>query len=88
MLSLGDFKALYADNQLYAFRRDWAGQTAVVVFNANLEAAVLDLEGMAANEAGRAFRDVWNIGEYRVAGGKLASVRVPARDAVVLVADE
>jgi len=87
MLSLGDFKALYADNQLYAFRRDWAGQTAVVVFNASLEAVVLDLENMAANEAGRTFTDVWNSGQYRVADGKLASVRVPARDAVVLIAD-
>ncbi len=86
VLSLGDFKALYADHHLYAFRRDLDQQSAVVIFNAGHQAAVHDLDLLSAQDEGRTFTDVWQTGEYTVQAGKLTGVRVPAREAVVLVA--
>jgi len=85
-LSLGGFKALYADRNLYAFRRDLDGQTAIVVFNVGKQAAVLDIELGEASETRHTFTDIWQTGQYHVNGDKLVGVRVSARDAVVLVA--
>ncbi len=86
VLSLGDFKALYADRHLYAFRRDLDQQSAVVIFNAGHEAAVHDLDLLSAQDEGHTFTDVWQTGAYTVQAGKLTGVHVPAREAVVLVA--
>jgi neopullulanase len=83
-LSMGGFKALYADHHLYAFRRDGEGQTVIVAFNAGHEAATLDLK-VGAGLEGRRCTDVWLSGEYAVKRGKLARIQVPAREAVVLV---
>ncbi len=84
-LSLGGFETLVADNQLYAFRRDWEDQTAIVVFNAGRHDAVLDLDKLHADQDGQTFTNVWQTGEYRVQGGKLAGLQVPARGAAVLM---
>ena len=84
VLSLGGFQALYADRQLYAFRRDLDKETVVVIFNAGRQATVLELD-MPASDEGQTFTDVWQTGQAVVQGGKLTGMQVPARGAVVLI---
>jgi len=88
VLSLGDFQALYAAPQgqsaVYAFRRNLAGQTAIMIFNASQHGATLDLP-VGAGLEGRLLSDVWLGGQYTVKRGKLARLTVPAREAVVLI---
>ncbi|CAN5593791.1 glycoside hydrolase family 13 protein [soil metagenome] len=85
VLSLGSFEALLADNYLYAFRREGEGQTALVIFNAGQQAAVFDLNTLHANDESKTFTDVWHAGQYTVENGKIVGVRVPAREAAILV---
>ncbi len=85
VLSVGSFEALYADNHLYAFRRNWEDQTAIVVFNAGQQDAVLELDKLNANDQSRTFTDVWHTGQYTVQSGKLSQVMIAARDVAILV---
>ena len=87
VLSLGDFRALYASHEgghLYAFRRDLGAESAVVVFNAGHHKATIDLP-VDNDREGRVYTNRWGSGEYTVHGGKLHRVHIPARDAVVLI---
>jgi cyclomaltodextrinase / maltogenic alpha-amylase / neopullulanase len=85
VLSLGSFQALYAEHGLYAFRRDSAQQSALVVFNASHHAATLNLQEVGSHLEGRLLTDVWQSGQWSVRQGKLAGLKIPARDAVILV---
>lgn len=85
VFSLGGFQALYADQHVYAFRRDLEKQTAVVVFNAGRQAVTVDIPVLKTTEEGRTFTDVWHSGQAVVKNGKLAGISIAARDAVVLV---
>jgi hypothetical protein len=87
VLALGDFQALYASPEgghLYAFRRDLAGESAIVLFNVGHDAVTINLP-VGADREGRLYTNHWGSGEYTVQGGKLKRVHVPARGAAVLI---
>ncbi len=94
-LSLGGYRLLYQQKGVFGFQRDFGGESVVVLMNSNTQdatATVAPLDapaegnGAAVPPAGTLYRDVWgSSGAYRLQGGKLARVRIPARDAAVLV---
>ncbi len=84
-LSLGTFKALYAEHGVYAFQRDTPTQSAIVLFNVAHHATTLDLTDVGAQFNRRSFTDVWHSGQHTVHAGQLTGITVPARDAVVLI---
>lgn len=88
VLSLGDFRTLKAtssqDQQLYAFRRDWQGTSALVIFNAAGEAQSCTLE-VGPDLEGRPFTAVWGSGQGTVMHHHLADLSIPARSALVLI---
>jgi glycosidase len=86
-LRTGSFTSLYGRESVYAFLREQQGQHLVVAFNANKQPVAVDIplpqpvQGLAE---GAAFRAVWGEGSYTASHGKLSSVRIPAREGVVL----
>jgi neopullulanase len=91
VLSAGSFRtvtvapATEPHPHIYAFRRDLDGQTAIVVFNVGHHPVKLDLMA-GADLDGRPCVDVWGKGKYKTRQGKLTGVRVPAREASILIA--
>jgi cyclomaltodextrinase len=84
-LRTGSFHIVYADGDIFAFRRQLGEQTMLVVFNRGVDEITLDLELTDARDEGRCFAGVWNGAASEVTGGVLANLVVPGRDAVVLV---
>lgn len=83
-LRTGSFETLYAQNDLYAFVRELAGELFVVVMNAGKKAAQVDLPVEKLARPTGLFEAVWGKGSYRVGPDGLSAVEVPAREAVVL----
>ncbi len=84
-LRTGKFEILYAAGGLFVFQRQLGNEYAVVAFNINDSAAVVDLPLKNHALEGRTFTGVWNQGDHTVADGRLAGLKVPMRDALVLV---
>jgi neopullulanase len=85
VLRTGSFKFIFDENEVVAFHRKLDEQEAVVIFNAGMNAADIDLpsEDITAKEITR----VWPKGEappLRVGNDKV-NVNIPPRNAVVLI---
>jgi len=87
VLSLGDYETLHADHTIYAFRRTTADASAIIIFNIGHRATSVDLTIANMPASTHTYRNVWDTGEHRMQAGKLANISVPARDAVVLIAE-
>lgn len=83
-LSLGDYRTLYAEEHLFAFRRTLDDETAIVIFNTSQERAPLNLH-IGDDLAQRVFTPAWNGRQQTAKAGQLSRLRIPARDAVVLI---
>ncbi len=85
-LRRGRYQCLLADDErnIYAFVRDGAEQTLVVVLNNSRSPYRLDLDidGWFAN--GQSLRDVWAGGEARVIDGRVVGATLPPRSGAVL----
>lgn len=86
VLRTGNFEALFARQNIYAFARRLPGQTAIVIFNAGEEAATVTIPVNNSAEEGVQFKAAWGAGEASVTHNRLSGVQVPARQAVVLMA--
>jgi glycosidase len=84
VLRIGTFQRLLARDGVYAFSRTLKQQHAVVIFNTNARATHLNLKVAGAYQE-QVFEGVWNDGRYQVRDGQLQRVRIPPRDATVLV---
>ena len=82
-LRTGEFSQLYARGQVYAFHRALPQQEALVVINAGTKetAVALPLPTGAAAE----FRQVWPPAAQPAAYSGVGTLRVPPREALVLV---
>lgn len=87
-LRTGTFQTLYARGGRYAFGRKLGDQKLIVAFNVNSRATQFDLPLAEVTGLSGCFEAVWNQGTYLAQNGRLASVRVPARDALVLLHKE
>jgi hypothetical protein len=95
VLRTGSVQTIYADHGVYACLREDGDVYAIVAYNTRRSAIHLNLDLVhgdphPAGKVSRApdgitFRGVWNGGVHTVREGRLEGVRVPARDAVVLV---
>lgn len=85
VLRVGSFEALYAKDQVYAFRRELEGGEAVVALNAAKEPLQVTLP--VAKDRCEEFRQVWPLEKHHerstTEGGMLC--QLPARDALVLM---
>lgn len=84
VLRTGNFQPLYAEGQMYAFKRMLDGSRAVVVFNAGGDAASVNLD--LGSNRDLPYYQAWPNGGgiHTVKNGQL-QVEVPARDALVLL---
>lgn len=85
VLSLGDYKTLYADRTIYAFQRTTADASAIIIFNSGSQSKRVELTLKEMPTVDRCYHDVWHTGDYQMHKGKLTNISVPARDVVVLV---
>ena len=85
VLRTGDYRCLTAAGGQYAFRRRMNGSEAIVIFNA--ADAVVDCALPRSELQEDAYYRVWpeNTGRVVELNGENPSVRVPAREAVVLI---
>ena len=84
-LRTGAFRTLLARGDIFAFERTLEQELTVVIFNRDSRTSIVDLE-VGSIGTGREFRAVWNGVARGCENGWLTDIRVPARDAVVLVA--
>ncbi len=84
VLRTGDFAVVHADKNVFAFRRQIDGQTAIVAFNRGKKDAVVDV-ALPDNQDGNVFHDVWNGGSTQVQGKTLKAICIPARSASVFM---
>lgn len=84
VLRTGDFTAVHADRNVFAFQRRLEKQAAIVVFNRGKKDAVVDI-AVGDQQDGREFHDVWNGGTTQVVGKTLKAVCVPPRSAAVFM---
>ena len=87
VLRTGGFEVVYAEHDVFGFRRSLAQQTALVLFNRGDAATQVDVDLSKAGEEGRHYVGAWNGDSRQVTLGKLNRITVPARDAVVLVSE-
>jgi hypothetical protein len=89
VLSLGDYETLLADHGIYAFRRTTADTSALIIFNVGRQPVTVDLTVNAFQGVDRRYQQAWPSGDGTVSmqGGRVRNLVVPARDAVVLVAE-
>ena len=87
VLRTGAYASIYAADGVFGFERTLGNQRAVVLFNSTLETATVDVRLPAGGPAAAGFHAIWNSGRYGVEGGMLTGVRIPPRDAVVLLSD-
>ena len=83
-LRVGSFTSLYGQDGVYAFLREHDGEQVIAAFNANTEAATVDLPLPPGAGDGRNFGAAWGHGAYTAHAGTLAGVQIPAREGVVL----
>jgi neopullulanase len=85
-LRQGQFSTLYAQGSLYAIARYLPGECLVIIFNIGREAtgANIPTNGILTDDA--TLTDAWSGERYSVGTGDI-TVQVPARSALVLVAD-
>lgn len=82
VLSLGTYKRLYAEGDVYGFTRKHGDEEALVFFNAGKKPETIQIE--ASKLSADAYQSIWgDITSYGISDGKL-TVTVPARDASVL----
>ena len=91
-LRTGDFKTLYAQDSVYAFRRNHDWQSVIVLFNISSQAVQVTVESGGYYEEGRLFRSVWppeaeQQPSHTISEGKLKQIAIAARSAVVLVTE-
>jgi neopullulanase len=86
VLRTGTFQTLYAEGQVYAFRRQLGPQQALVIFNAATatETITLDLAGVEVSTLLQVWPD--NPQTYQVTDDQL-EVTLPPREAMVLVSE-
>ncbi len=88
-LRTGSFEALYANHDIYAFRRrlerDGETESVVVIFNANQTEAHVDLALHDPLTAAARFTDAWQGDDVAADNGSLLHLRIPGRDIRVLV---
>jgi cyclomaltodextrinase / maltogenic alpha-amylase / neopullulanase len=84
VLRTGDFTAVHADRNVFAFQRRLEQDAAVVVFNRGKKEAKVDV-ALPDQPDGREFHDVWNGGTLQVHGKSLKAVCVPPRSAAVFM---
>ena len=85
VLGTGDFTQLHGERGVYAFRRTQGRQSAIVIFNATNEKAVLPTLAVGNELEHRYLQAVWNTGDYSVQNHAIANVAIPPRDALVLM---
>ena len=84
-LRTGDFSFAYAKNRVVAYRRSLGGQLVLVVFNTGLKPVEINLP--STGFTGTSVQTVWSQGaEWELRTGKL-HVKLPAQQALVMVAD-
>ena len=85
VLRTGDYRCLAAEGDQIAFRRRMNGSEAIAAFNAGAVSADIELPAGDLQEG--AYYRVWpeNNGQVVVLNGERPVLRVPAREAVVLV---
>jgi neopullulanase len=88
VLRTGSFQTVQAADGVYAFRRGLDGQEALVIFNAASDARTLDVP--ASEMATGTWIQAWPAGgeDVRLGGIGPLEVKVPARDALVLVSGQ
>jgi neopullulanase len=84
-LRTGEFHALYAANDVYAFRRVGEDEIAVVVFNAGQEPVQIDLPLIDETLHDTVFEDVWQGDEVQAQEDMLCGLALPARGGRVLI---
>jgi glycosidase len=84
-LRTGSFEALYADGDVYAFRRKLGEETIIVLFNAGRTPTHVELSLHDAATVDAAFEDAWQGDTVKMQGDLLAGLTIPARDVRVLV---
>ncbi len=87
-LSVGDFRLLFADHGLFAFRRDLGAQSLVAIFNTSHRDEHLDV-ALSLGQGGRradgpVYQNVWQPDRYVTVDGVLPKVAIPARGAAIL----
>jgi neopullulanase len=83
-LRTGTFEALYAKDNVYAFRRRLADEDLIVIFNVDSRPTRVDLSLGNDSVGNGSYEGIWNSGSYPALDDRLTGVRVPARDALVL----
>lgn len=87
VLRTGSFETLYAQTEIYAFRRVLNGQMAVIIFNTAIKPHKVDIPIPDGNNT--SLLTVWpeaNEASYRLQGQQL-TVTVPGRAAIILVSE-
>jgi hypothetical protein len=90
VLSLGDYETLQADHGIYAFRRTTDNASALIIFNSSRQPVMVDLTVPALQGVDRRYHHAWpsSAGVMQMQGGKVSNIVVPAREALVLVAEK
>ena len=84
VLRTGDFTAVHADRNVFAFQRRLEKDSAIVVFNRGKKDAKVDI-ALPDQQDGHEFHDVWNGGTIQVQDKTLKAVCVPPRSAAVFM---
>ncbi|MCO5210971.1 MAG: glycoside hydrolase family 13 protein [Caldilinea sp.] len=87
VLRTGAYATIHADKGVFGFIRTLGNQHAVVLFNSTLDPVSVDVALPASGAGVAGYQAVWNSGSFAVQGGALNGVRIPPRDAVVLLSD-
>jgi neopullulanase len=83
-LRRGTFIHLYALGDVYAFARQLGDESLVVILNASLHSARIDVPMAPLAVEGAVMEAVWGAGSAQVVGGLLRDVHVPGRSGLVL----
>jgi hypothetical protein len=82
VLSLGSFQRLYADGDVYGFRRTYSDEEALVFFNAGTSAQTIEISATALHKS--TYQSIWGPTHGYAVANDVLSVTVPARDAAIL----
>ncbi|MFN2200603.1 MAG: glycoside hydrolase family 13 protein [Caldilineaceae bacterium] len=84
-LRSGRFRTVFSQDGIYGFIRSADAETILVLLNANHAVATISLDGAGWLQNGDRWLNEWGRGEYVAQEEMLSHLRVPARDAIVLV---